>query len=116
MERTKLLFGYDQRLDASSSNHSTLQNNNSANTQRAGASNKPGKIHPQQQQQQQQQQQPAATSNAVANTSSGGLNNATIEANVKQLLEMLKHSPQLGLNKLDLFGALRNQSKALKIV
>lgn len=113
MERTKLLFGYDQRLD---SNHSA-QNNRAGVGGVGGSGSKSKQNHQQNQLSQQQhqnnhQQQPGGQNGVSQSTNSQ--NNSSTDAVIKQLLELLKSSPNLTLNRSELLKNLGpgNNSKS----
>lgn len=101
MERTKLLFGYDQRLE-SSNNHANNQQNSSS-TSRGSSKLKQVNHHHQSHHQQQQQ---AAVPNSNGTGSSQPNGGGSVDAAIKQLLELLKSSPNLTLNRAELLKSL----------
>lgn len=106
MERTKLLFGYDQRLD--SSNHSTIQNNRNGGAGGVGGSGSKLKHNQNQlsQQQQHQNHQQSSAQNGVSQSTNLSQNNGSTDAVIKQLLDLLKNSPNLTLNRSELLKNL----------
>lgn len=105
MERTKLLFGYDGRVE---SNTTSQQNNTRSKSKHAH--------NHQQNNQQQTSNQHQTTSNNNNNNSQQQSNqsnaNQMYENSFKQFVELLKSSPNMNLNKSDLINALKQSQRS----